>query len=118
MGAVFLLRHAGAADPLPGRSSRRFSLEPAVRQPVYGWYTGLVWFTPILGGYLADRFLGTHKSLVIGASVISLGHFALAFERQSLFFLGLILIVLGTGFFKSNVSTMVGQLYQEDDPAP
>jgi POT family proton-dependent oligopeptide transporter len=83
---------------------------------LYGWYTGLVWFTPILGGYLADRFLGTHKSLVIGASVISLGHFALAFERQSLFFLGLILIVVGTGFFKSNVSTMVGQLYQEDDP--
>jgi proton-dependent oligopeptide transporter, POT family len=83
---------------------------------LYGWYTGLVWFTPIIGGYLADRFLGTHKSLVIGATVISLGHFALASERQTLFFLGLILIVLGTGFFKSNVSTMVGQLYQEDDP--
>jgi proton-dependent oligopeptide transporter, POT family len=83
---------------------------------LYGWYTGLVWFTPILGGYLADRFLGTHKSLVIGGSVISLGHFALAFETQGFFFLGLVLIVLGTGFFKSNVSTMVGQLYKEDDP--
>jgi proton-dependent oligopeptide transporter, POT family len=83
---------------------------------LYGWYTGLVWFTPILGGYLADRFLGTHKSLVIGASIISLGHFALALERQAVFFLGLVLIVVGTGFFKSNVSTMVGQLYKEDDP--
>jgi POT family proton-dependent oligopeptide transporter len=83
---------------------------------LYGWYTGLVWFTPILGGYLADRFLGTHKSLVIGGAIISLGHFALALERRSFFFLGLILIVVGTGFFKSNVSTMVGQLYQEDDP--
>jgi proton-dependent oligopeptide transporter, POT family len=83
---------------------------------LYGWYTGLVWFTPILGGYLADRYLGTHKSLVIGAAVISLGHFALALETQSFFFLGLVLIVLGTGFFKSNVSTMVGQLYKEDDP--
>jgi POT family proton-dependent oligopeptide transporter len=83
---------------------------------LYGWYTGLVWFTPILGGYLADRFLGTHKSLVLGGTIISLGHFALALERQTLFFLGLVLIVVGTGFFKSNVSTMVGQLYKEDDP--
>jgi POT family proton-dependent oligopeptide transporter len=83
---------------------------------LYGWYTGLVWFTPILGGYLADRFLGTHKSLVIGGTIISLGHFALALEARTLFFTGLVLIVLGTGFFKSNVSTMVGQLYQEDDP--
>jgi POT family proton-dependent oligopeptide transporter len=83
---------------------------------LYGWYTGLVWFTPILGGYLADRFLGTHKSLVLGGTIISLGHFALAFERHSLFLLGLVLIVVGTGFFKSNVSTMVGQLYKEDDP--
>jgi proton-dependent oligopeptide transporter, POT family len=92
----------------------RWNQQPASQ--LYGWYTGLVWFTPILGGYLADRFLGTHKSLVIGGTIISLGHFALALERQSFFFLGLILIVLGTGFFKSNVSTMVGQLYQEDDP--
>jgi POT family proton-dependent oligopeptide transporter len=83
---------------------------------LYGWYTGLVWFTPILGGYLADRFLGTHKSLVIGATIISLGHFALALETRAFFFLGLVLIVVGTGFFKANVSTMVGQLYKEDDP--
>jgi proton-dependent oligopeptide transporter, POT family len=83
---------------------------------LYGWYTGLVWFTPILGGYLADRFLGTHKSLVLGGTIISLGHFALALETRTFFFLGLVLIVLGTGFFKSNVSTMVGQLYKEDDP--
>jgi POT family proton-dependent oligopeptide transporter len=83
---------------------------------LYGWYTGLVWFTPILGGYLADRYLGTHKSLVIGGTIISLGHFALALETRTFFFLGLVLIVLGTGFFKSNVSTMVGQLYKEDDP--
>jgi POT family proton-dependent oligopeptide transporter len=83
---------------------------------LYGWYTGLVWFTPILGGYLADRYLGTHRSLVIGGTIISLGHFALALETRTFFFLGLVLIVLGTGFFKSNVSTMVGQLYKEDDP--
>ncbi len=83
---------------------------------LYGWYTGLVWFTPIVGGYLADRFLGTHKSLVVGATIIALGHFALALETQTFFFLGLVLIVIGTGFFKANVSTMVGQLYKEDDP--
>jgi POT family proton-dependent oligopeptide transporter len=83
---------------------------------LYGWYTGLIWFTPIIGGYLADRVLGLHRALVIGGIVIALGHFALAFETQPLFFLGLCLIVLGTGFFKANVSTMVGQLYGEDDP--
>ncbi len=93
-----------------------FHWDQSSASQLYGWYTGLVWFTPILGGYLADRYLGTHKSLVIGAIIISLGHFALAFESRPWFFLGLILIVLGTGFFKSNVSTMVGQLYGEDDP--
>ncbi|MDQ3959920.1 MAG: peptide MFS transporter, partial [Pseudomonadota bacterium] len=83
---------------------------------LYGWYTGLVYLTPIIGGYLADRYLGTHRALVIGGAVIALGHFSLALESLSGFYAGLILLILGTGFFKPNVSTMVGQLYELHDP--
>lgn len=83
---------------------------------LYGWYTGLVYLTPIIGGYLADRYLGTSRSLVIGGIIIALGHFTLAAHNPTAFYAGLALIVIGTGFFKSNVSTLVGQLYREGDP--
>ena len=83
---------------------------------LYGWYTGLVYLTPILGGWLADRYLGTAKSLIIGGIVIALGHFTMAADTHFTFFAGLVLIVIGTGFFKANVSTLVGQLYREHDP--
>ena len=83
---------------------------------LYGTYTMLVFLTPVIGGYLADRFIGTRRSLVIGSIVISLGHFSLAFPGMTMFYLGLALIIVGTGFFKSNVSTMVGQIYREGDP--
>jgi len=83
---------------------------------LYGWYTGLVYLTPILGGWLADRYLGTAKSLIIGGIVIALGHFTIAADTHVTFFAGLVLIVIGTGFFKANVSTLVGQLYREHDP--
>ena len=82
---------------------------------LYGWYTGLVYLTPLFGGYLADRFFGTHRALIIGGIVIAAGHFCLAVPSRPTFFVGLALIILGTGFFKSNISTMVGQLYQPDD---
>ena len=83
---------------------------------LYGTYTGLVYFTPLLGGWLADRVLGTRRSLVIGGMVIALGHFTLAVPTMPAFYAGLVLIVLGTGLFKPNVSTMVGQLYAAGDP--
>jgi POT family proton-dependent oligopeptide transporter len=82
---------------------------------LYGWYQGLVYLTPLLGGYLADRWLGIHRSIVIGGIIIASGHFCLAVPAKPTFFLGLALIILGTGFFKSNISTMVGQLYSERD---
>jgi proton-dependent oligopeptide transporter, POT family len=91
-----------------------WSQEQASR--VYGWYNGLAYLTPVAGGWLADRFLGTNRSLVIGGALISLGHFALAFGPPWSFFTGLALIVIGTGFFKPNVYTMVGQLYGPRDP--
>ena len=82
----------------------------------YGWFTGLVYLTPVLGGWLADRYLGTSRSLAIGGLVLSIGYFILAAGRTWSLYTGLGLIVLGTGFFKPNGYTMVGQLYRPDDP--
>jgi POT family proton-dependent oligopeptide transporter len=82
---------------------------------LYGTYTSLVYLTPLIGGYVADRFIGTRRALIVGGVVIALGHFSLAFESMPTFYLGLALIIIGTGFFKPNVSTMVGQLYPPGD---
>ena len=65
---------------------------------------------PVLGGWLADRFMGTHRALVLGGFIIAAGHFVLAIPAVPTFFLGLGLVALGTGLFKTNASTMVGQL--------
>ncbi len=83
---------------------------------LYGTYTMAVYLTPLLGGYLADRWIGTRRSLFIGGVVIAAGHFSLAFPGLPAFYLGLSLIVIGTGFFKPNASTIVGQLYAPGDP--
>jgi len=82
---------------------------------VYGNYVGSVWLTPIVGGLIADRFLGQYRSVLIGGSIIALGHFTLAFKSLSTFYAGLVLIVIGTGLLKPNVSTIVGSLYTSDD---
>ena len=82
---------------------------------VYGTYTMLVFLTPMIGGYLADRYIGTHRALVIGGFIIASGHFVLAIPGMNAFYTGLGLVVIGTGFFKANVSTMVGQLYSVSD---
>lgn len=79
------------------------------------WYGFSAYTLPLAGGYLADRYLGTHRSLVIGGAIIAAGHFCLALPGMLPFFLGLALVVLGTGFFKANASTMVGQLYHDAD---
>ena len=83
---------------------------------LYGTYTSLVWLTPIIGGYIADRILGTRRSMIIGALIITIGHFLLALQTMPTFYLGLACVIIGTGFFKPNVSTQVGQLYPPGDP--
>jgi proton-dependent oligopeptide transporter, POT family len=83
---------------------------------LYGWFIGLTYLTPVAGGWLADRFLGTNRSLLVGGAVLTLGHVSLALGTTLTFYAGLALIVIGTGFFKPNVHTMVGQLYQPGDP--
>jgi proton-dependent oligopeptide transporter, POT family len=82
---------------------------------IYGTYTGSAWGASILGGLVADRFLGQYRSVLVGGIVIALGHFALAFKALPFFYSGLALIVIGTGLLKPNVSTLVGSLYASGD---
>jgi proton-dependent oligopeptide transporter, POT family len=82
---------------------------------IYGTYTGSVWAAAILGGLAADRFLGQYRAVLVGGIIIALGHFTLAFRALPFFYLGLALIVVGTGLLKPNVSTLVGSLYEVGD---
>ena len=84
---------------------------------LYGWYTGLVYFTPLIGGILADKFLGYRNATVMGAFIMALGHGSMALEyyADAFFFLGIGLLIIGNGLFKPNISSIVGQLYKDDD---
>ena len=83
---------------------------------LYGWYTGLVYFTPLIGGILADKFLGYRNATVMGAFIMALGHGSMALEyyADAFFFLGIGLLIIGNGLFKPNISSIVGQLYKDD----
>ena len=81
---------------------------------IYGLYTGLVYLTPFFGGVLADRAIGQRKAVILGAVLMAVGHFLMAFE--SLFFPALSFLILGNGCFKPNISTQVGNLYPPGDP--
>jgi proton-dependent oligopeptide transporter, POT family len=81
---------------------------------IYGMYTGLVYLTPFFGGLLADRLLGARKAVVIGGVIMAIGHLAMAFD--SLLFPALGFLIIGNGFFKPNISTIVGGLYAQGDP--
>jgi POT family proton-dependent oligopeptide transporter len=93
---------------------------------IYGAYTALVYITPVVGGYLADRYLGQRKAVQFGAVLLTLGHFFMAFEGTAgaghadnpvinIFWLALALIIVGSGFLKANISVIVGQLYPRTD---
>lgn len=83
---------------------------------IYGLYTGMVYLLALPGGWIADRILGARRTVFYGGIIIALGHFCLAIPTVITFFIGLVLIVSGTGMLKPNVSTMVGQLYPKHDP--
>lgn len=93
---------------------------------IYGIFTGLVYVTPIIGGILADKVLGQRKSIYIGGITMAIGQFTLASSamatggsldhRQLIFYAGLGILILGNGFFKPNISTIVGDLYDNNDP--
>lgn len=80
---------------------------------IFGWYSGLVYFTPILGGIIADRWLGARRTVVIGALLMSAGHIAMTFDAS--FLIALLLLICGSGCLKGNISAQVGRLYPEDD---
>src|SRR6267142_2288569 len=82
---------------------------------VYGTYTGSIWLATIGGGLVADRLLGAYRSVLVGGAIIALGHFTLAFRALPFFYLGLTLIVIGTGLLKPNATTLLGSLYRPDD---
>ena len=90
---------------------------------IYGAYTALVYITPVVGGYLADRYIGQRKAVLFGAVLLTLGHFFMAFEGDggqadpviNVFWMALALIIVGSGFLKANISVIVGQLYTRTD---
>jgi len=97
-------------------------MKDADASEIYGSYTGLVYLTPLLGGYLCDKFLGNRRSIVIGGLLMAMGQFFMFFSASagvnggvSLMWMGLTAIIIGNGFFKPNISTMVGQLYPAND---
>src|SRR5256714_2985262 len=87
----------------------------ALASQIFGLYSGFVYFTPLLGGMIADRWIGQRNGVVIGALSMSAGHIAMAFDQS--FLLALLLLVIGSGFLKGNISAQVGALYSPEDEA-
>jgi proton-dependent oligopeptide transporter, POT family len=85
----------------------------ALASLIFGFYGGFVYFTPVLGGLIADRWIGQRNAVVLGAVLMSLGHLAMAFDQS--FLLALLLLVVGCGFLKGNISAQVGALYAAND---
>lgn len=104
--------------------TKHFLLSTGSAFAIYGAYTSLIYLTPVIGGYLADHYLGARKAVLVGGIFIAIGHLLIALlegpaGQQGLylngFYLGLAAIVIGTGFLKANISVLVGQLYARDD---
>lgn len=95
-----------------------------LKSQIYGSYTGLVYLTPLIGGYVADRYWGNRKSIIVGGILMAIGQFFMFLSgtfytnisfATTLMFVGLTFLIFGNGFFKPNISTMVGQLYPKGD---
>jgi len=122
---LYMVKHLlqpGQAETVIGYGAIKAALEfifgPLGVQPlsshIYGLYTAFVYLTPVIGGLIADRWLGQRRTVIIGAVLMSIGHFMMAFEP--LFLLALFVLILGNGAFKPNISTQVGTLYAPGDP--
>jgi POT family proton-dependent oligopeptide transporter len=113
----------GHVEHIGGFSGFRAALESvvgplstqALASQIFGLYSGFVYFTPLLGGMIADRWIGQRNAVVIGALSMSAGHIAMTFEQS--FLLALLLLVIGSGFLKGNISAQVGALYPPEDEA-
>ena len=80
---------------------------------LYGTYAMMLYLTPILGGIIADKHIGSRKAVIIGAIIMTIGHAAMAFDTQIMFFIGLSCLVIGTGFFKPNMPSILGEMYKD-----
>ena len=105
-----ILNPDGTPAPNPG-----LGMDPGIATAVYGTYTGLVYLTPVAGGWIADRILGLRRTVLWGGVVIASGHYLMAVPVDALFWIGLLLVALGTGLLKPNISGLVGKLYEEGD---
>jgi len=118
--AHHLAKH-GIAETVPGFFAIRHAVEGVFgtlndeqfADHIYGLYTALVYMTPLFGGFIADWFIGQRKSVVVGGVVMAVGEFMMM--KESLFFPALLTLIVGNGFFKSNISTQVGGLYKQGD---
>src|SRR5689334_15215411 len=95
-------------DPQQG-----FGWTDASATSLYSWYLAFVYASPLLGGWLADKFISYRRSVLIGGLIFMIGYFVLSVHAIAAVYTGLVLLVIGNGFFKPNVSTMVGNLYPE-----
>ncbi|MSQ78212.1 MAG: MFS transporter [Flavobacteriaceae bacterium] len=100
---------------LDGWNNGGMGFDPSKKSDIYGTYLGLVYLTPFIGGLLADRLFGYRKSIITGGLMMAAGYFLLSVHDTTSFYLALLLIILGNGFFKPNISTLVGNLYSGDD---
>lgn len=80
---------------------------------LYGTYTSMVYLTPIIGGFVADRFLGSRKTVLLGAFIMAMGHASMALETPAFLYIGLLCLIFGNGFFKPNMTSIVSQLYKD-----
>jgi POT family proton-dependent oligopeptide transporter len=87
----------------------------AMSYGIYGAYVSLVYATPVIGGIIADRLIGSRNAIMLGAILMAIGHFAMTFEHEAIFFVALGFLIIGNGCFKPNISTLVGKLYSEGD---
>ncbi|QOR73531.1 peptide MFS transporter [Cruoricaptor ignavus] len=92
-----------------------FDFDDAKAYGVYGAYGALVYLTPIIGGYFADKLIGFRRAIVVGCLLMAAGQFTLFLNNQTTFYIGLALLVVGNGFFKPNISSMVGRFYEDGD---
>jgi POT family proton-dependent oligopeptide transporter len=95
------------------RENGGMGMEVGVAAAIYGLYTSLVYILALPGGWVADNLWGQRKAVYVGGWIIALGHFTMALDSDFTFFAGLVLIIIGTGLLKPNVSTVVGELYPE-----
>ena len=109
MRAILLLFMTGAV------AEGGLGWDAAKAGPIYGLYTAMAYLAALPGGWIADRLIGQRRAVLIGGIIIALGHVSLTFHALAFFYLGLVLIVVGTGLLKPNISTMVGTLYGPDD---